>query len=94
MNTPSSLLIKKLVLAFFLGFAPVFLYSLLGVLDSIAEGNRDFSIVTDLIIAALVGASSAGIRGLLAAFTDWMPTDQLHGRGNEGIESVTVTPES
>jgi len=93
MGSPSRLLIKKLVLAFALGFAPVFLYSLVGVLDSIAEGNRDFSIATDLIIAALVGATSAGIRGLLAAFTDWMPTDELHGTG-QTPESVVVTSES
>jgi hypothetical protein len=93
MSTPSRLLVKKVVLAFFLGAAPVFLYSLLGVLDSIAEGGADFSIVTDLIIAALVGATSAGIRGLLAYFTDWMPTDSLHGTGNTP-ESVVVTTES
>jgi hypothetical protein len=87
------LIIKKLVLAFFLGFAPVFLWSLLGVLDSIAEGGRDFSFVTDLIMAALIGATSAGIRGLLATFTDWMPSDRLHGIG-DNPKTVQVTKNS
>ncbi len=90
--TPGRLLVKKLVLAFFLGFAPVFLWSLIGVLEAVAEGNRDWSIVTDLVLAALVGATSAGIRGLLALFTDWMPTDRLHGP--DSSDRVTVTPGS
>ena len=92
MSAPSRLLVKKLVLAFCLGFAPVFLWSLVGVLEAVAEGNRDWSIVTDLIIAAIVGATAAGIRGLLALFTDWMPTDRLHGPGSQ--DRVTVTPGS
>jgi hypothetical protein len=91
MSTPSRLLVKKLLLAFVLGAGPVFLYSVLGVMDSVAEGNRDFSIMTDLILSALVGATAAGGRLALAEFTDWMPTDRLHGTGDTPNEVVVTT---
>jgi hypothetical protein len=87
------LLLKKLLLAFVLGFAPPFLYGIIGVLDSIGEGDWDYSVLPSLFIGIISGALSAGIRFAIAELTDWMPTDNLHGIG-DSPESVTVTRDS
>lgn len=87
------LLIKKLALAFGLGALPVFAYGMLGVLDAIAAGNSDYDFQRVILTSVLVGAASAGIRGVIAEFTNWMPTDKLHGIG-DNPDSVVVTKAS
>jgi hypothetical protein len=87
------LFIKKLVLAFALGFVPVFLYGLLDILDAFSHGEADYNLLASIAVAAVTGALSAGIRAVLALFTNWMPTDNLHGIG-DNPERVTVTKNS
>ena len=85
-----NLMTRKLVVAFMVGFVPVFLTGLLGLLQSIAEGTPDWSVTTSLLIALIAGAGAAGLRAAIAVFTDFIPSDRLHGFGNRPT-SVTVT---
>ena len=92
----SSLLVKKLALAFVLGFAPVLLLGLVDLTSRIQEstssGNVDSTAWGWFLVSLLAGAVSAGIRAIVTTF-NWMPTDQLHG-GSSTPDSVTVTKDS
>lgn len=85
------LFLKKLVLAFILGFAPALLLGLLDIFDNLAKsGTVDWGFLWSLVIGIVSGAIAAGIRALIATFTDIMPTDKLHGFG-DNPQQVTVT---
>ena len=87
-------LIRKLIMAFVIGFVPVFLTSLLGVLEKLSDGTAgdlNFSLVLSLLVSCLVGAMSAGLRLVLARWTDFVPGDELHSPGPP--DAVVVTTE-
>jgi hypothetical protein len=92
----SPLLLKKLGLAFVLGFAPVLLLGLVDLTSEIQESTSDGAVDTTawgwFLVSLLAGAVSAGIRSIITLF-NWMPTDQLHG-GTDTPNEVTVTKES
>ena len=92
----SSLLVKKLALAFLLGFGPVFLLGLVDLVDNIQEAtsNKDLDLSTWgwILLSLVSGALSSGIRAIVVSL-NWMPTDALHGP-NAKTNSVTVTSES
>lgn len=89
----NSLLFKKLVLAFALGFVPPLLTGLAGILTG--EVEVDFTSWQALglaLLSVVSGALAIGLRYLLAEFTNIMPTDSLHGSNSQ--QSVTVTKDS
>lgn len=92
----NNLLLKKLALAFVLGFMPVFLGGLTTLFDQIANhtsGSINSTFLLSLLAGLISGAIAAGIRGVLAVFTDsFDPTDKLHGVGTTP-DSVVVTKE-
>jgi hypothetical protein len=93
----SSLLLKKLGLAFVLGFAPVLLLGLVDLTSKIQEstssGDVDSTAWGWFLVSLLAGAVSAGLRAIIVAF-NFMPTDQLHSPNSSDATSVTVTKES
>jgi hypothetical protein len=92
----SSLLVKKLALAFALGFLPVLLLGLTDltsqIQESTASGNTDSTGWGWFLVSLLAGAVSTGIRAVTVGF-NLMPTDPLHAP-NKSTESVTVTTDS
>lgn len=87
-------LLRKLAMAFITGFVPVFLYSLLGLLEKISDGTAgdlNFSVILSLVVSLIVGASAAGIRLVLARWTDFVPGDEIHSPGPP--DAVVVTTE-
>jgi hypothetical protein len=92
----SPLLLKKLGLAFVLGFAPVLLLGLVDLTSNIQEstsnGEVDATAWGWVLVSLLSGAVSAGIRAIVTMF-NFMPTDSLHSP-NKGGDSVTVTTDS
>lgn len=93
----SPLLLKKLGLAFLLGFAPVLLLGLVDLTSEIQESTSDGVVDTTawgwFLVSLLSGAVSAGIRAVIVAF-NLMPTDALHSPNKTASDSVTVTTES
>jgi len=91
----SSLFIKKLGLAFVLGFAPVLLLGLMTLTTKIQESTASGDVDTTgwgwFLVSLLSGAISAGIRAVTIAF-NLMPTDQLHG--GDSPPEVTVTKDA
>jgi len=92
----SPLLLKKLGLAFVLGFAPVLLLGLVDLTSNIQESTSNGEVDTTawgwFLVSLLSGAVSAGIRAVVTVF-NFMPTDQLHG-GSDTPNEVTVTKNS
>jgi hypothetical protein len=74
-----NLLLKKLLVAFVIGFVPVFLMGIVNILESIAAGNGEFDVFAAALAGLVSGAAAAGLRLLLAEFTNFLPTDRLHG---------------
>ena len=92
----SSLLAKKLGLAFVLGFAPILLLGLVDLASDIQESTSSGAVDTTawgwFLVSLLSGAIGAGIRAVFVA-ANFMPTDSLHGP-NKTEETVTVTTDS
>lgn len=93
----SSLLLKKLILAFVLAAAPVLLLGLVDIVSEIQESTSNGEVDTTAwgwaLVSLLSGAVGAGIRGIVIAF-NWMPTDQLHSPNKTAPDSVVVTSDS
>lgn len=90
------LVVKKYVLAFLLGFAPVFLLGLVELFEAIQEGVSEGTVNASdwgwFLLSLLSGSIATAIRYVLVAF-NFMPTDRLHGP-NAPDTTVTVTKDS
>lgn len=85
---------RKLLIAFLTGFVPIFLTGLVGVADKIGDaepGSLNFSFVLALTLGILMGALSAGIRAVIAIWTNFVPGDEIHSPGPP--DAVVVTTE-
>lgn len=90
----NSLFFKKILLAFVLGFLPVFILGLIDALDNFAKGGDiDLGLLWTTLLSLASGAVAVGLRAALAYFTNFMPSDALHGPGNKPT-SMTVTRNS
>ena len=92
----NSLFLKKLALAFALGAVPFLFTGLIGIATDIANPNSDgldLTIIGTTVLALISGAVAAGGRAALAYWTDWFPTDKLHGSGAKP-DSIVVTKAS
>lgn len=88
------LFLKKLLLAFLLGSVPTFLTGMIAILAGDVEVDiTSWQGIGLAVLSIIAGAAAAGLRALLAGFTDWMPTDALHGPGATATE-VVVTKDS
>lgn len=81
---------KKLLIAFVIGFLPAFVYGLIDVLGQFSSGSSDYHVLGTLLVSLVLGATTAGLRGVIALFTDWLPTDAFHGfsKGDKPTEIV------
>lgn len=92
----NSLFLKKLILAFVLGAVPFLLTGLLGIAVNVAENNHDgldLTVLGTAVISLIAGAVATGLRAAIAYWTDWFPTDVLHGSGDHPA-TVTVARNS
>lgn len=74
----NSLLARKLLVAFLVGFGGVFIPAALTLLDKVASGTPS-GVGKDLVISLVSGAFAAGVRALLAfSPVNLVPSDAEH----------------
>jgi hypothetical protein len=83
------LLGQKLLIAFLVGFLPIFSLTVTQALDAVVDaistgGDVDFNFLKALLLSGLMGAASAGFRLALAKlpFLNLTATDKLHSFGS------------
>lgn len=95
----AKLLVQKLVVAFVIGFAPVFLAGITTALSSLTDqlstgGDIDFSFLNVLFASLVAGAVTAASRAVLALMpgVNLVASDKLHSLG-KGDKPVAVKAE-
>lgn len=76
------LVLRKIGLAFVVGFAAVFLPGLIGIIDGLegaVAGEVDWTLQLNLLASLVLGAAAAGIRALLMYLTAFVPSDAQQG---------------
>jgi hypothetical protein len=88
---PVKLLLRKMFVAFLVGFAPVLTLALTTVIDVLGATDPDYAALGRAFgLALLVGAGSALARAIIAVLPfNLTPGDAVHGPG--AADSVTMT---